>query len=217
MDRCQIFESLQRNFAYAGIAANLARQSYPFNGAVTFGLLFLGFDIVSLLLFIAYDAEQFDEYTQAVNNLSVLTLITVALLILIVKIKQLFEFIDSGNDLVNISELDTKSILSHRVCRNYAINVVNILGLKYSPSSSIFRKVIRFEQKLSNIIFFILVKVIPVFVCTPVVISAFLKYFATDLGTDAFELIYPMWYVFYLNSFGKSHFNNFDNFLKATV
>lgn len=66
-----------------------------------------------MLLFIAYDAEQFAEYAQCVNMMCVIFMVFLALLILIVKIEQLFEFLDGGTDLVNISELDTKSILSH--------------------------------------------------------------------------------------------------------
>lgn len=106
MEQLKAFELIQKHFAYAGITPNLARQTSPFNAAILFGFLLLGLDIVSLLLFIAYDAELFDEYTQSVNTVSVLTLIFLALLVLIVKIEQLFELIDGGNDLVNISEFD---------------------------------------------------------------------------------------------------------------
>lgn len=116
MEQLKAFESIQRNFAYAGITANFAHQSRPLNRRISFGFLLLTLDICSVLLFVVYDAEQFVEYTQCANILSAMTIIIFALLALTVRVKRLFEFIAGGNDLVNISELNTKNILCHRVC-----------------------------------------------------------------------------------------------------
>lgn len=77
----------------------------------------------------------------------------------------------------------------------YSLNVANILGLKCSPSQSIFRDTIQLEQKLSRIIF-IVMKASPVCVYAPILINTYSTvYFTTDLGADAFELIYPLRYV----------------------
>lgn len=67
------------------------------------------------------------------------------------------------------------------------------LELKYSASEEIFRKANRFEKKWSKIINFVIFKLTPAFALLPWCIYVYFLYFTTDLGTDAFELPYPMW------------------------
>lgn len=110
MEHRKAFELIQRDFAYGGITSDLVHQSYPLNGRILFGFLLLGSNICFVLLFAVKNAKEFDEYTQCVNVITGMMLFIFALLILIVKIKQLFEFIDGGNDLINISEFHMKSI-----------------------------------------------------------------------------------------------------------
>lgn len=100
----------------------------------------------------------------------------------------------------------------------HQVLLLTIVGLKYSPSKSIFRKAIRFERKLSRFIFHLLIKIAPLCNFTAVLIPALFNYFIKNLGPNAFNLIYPMWYVFQLNSFWKSRFNIiFAISLKVTI
>lgn len=98
------FEIIQKSLATAGIIPTLANQSYPFNREILLVLLSLGSSLYCTTVFILYDAENFSEYTQSVYTDTLLTVIILALLILMFKVKQLFEFINSSNDIANTSE-----------------------------------------------------------------------------------------------------------------
>lgn len=104
------FESIRKNLATAGITENLRDQSYPFNGIILFGFLLLGLANACVFVFIFNDANEFADYTQAVFGISVVTVFIFALLILILRVEQLFAFIDGGNELFNISGLKIGNI-----------------------------------------------------------------------------------------------------------
>lgn len=89
--------------------------------------MLLGFNICSIVIFVVYEAEQFAEYTQSINTGSIMILLILALLIAIVKVKELFEFIDGGNALFDTSELEIKKFLFHRVCWKYSIIIWSLL------------------------------------------------------------------------------------------
>lgn len=122
----KVFELIQKDFAIIGITSNLAHQAYPFNGRILLGFLLLCSNICFVFVFSVNDAEQFAEYAQCVNILSLMALNMFAFLILIVNVKPLFEFIDVGNDLVNISECDIKSESPWTLLK-YSLNIANIL------------------------------------------------------------------------------------------
>lgn len=121
------FELIRKNFAIAGITPKLVHQSYPFNGTILFSFMLLGFNICSIVIFVVYEAEQFAEYTQSINTGSIMILLILALLISIVKVKELFEFSDGGNALFDTSELEIKKFLFHRVCWKYSIIIWSLL------------------------------------------------------------------------------------------
>lgn len=100
----KVFEIILKNFDTIGISANLANQSYPFNGTILSGFFILGVAIYFSFVYIIYDAETFAEYTQSIYMGSLLTFIAIALLILVLNVKKLFEFVNHGDDLVNTSK-----------------------------------------------------------------------------------------------------------------
>lgn len=67
-------------------------------------------------------------------------------------------------------------------------------ALKYSATKSIFRKAIRLERRLSEIIYFVIAKMTPKLICLPFLFITFCTYFTTDLGSTAIELPWPMWW-----------------------
>lgn len=111
--KLKLFELPQEHFAIAGITSALASQPYPFNAAVLSGFLLLALSIYMTSVFLIYDAETFAEYTQSVYTDTLLTLIIFALLILILKVKSLFEFINGCEDLASTSECEYQ-ILEHK-------------------------------------------------------------------------------------------------------
>lgn len=73
---------------------------------------------------------------------------------------------------------------------------INVQALKYATSNSIFYETVVFEQKLSEIVFFVVLKMSPVCVFTPFLVYSYFIYFTTDLGPTAFELPTPAWFPF---------------------
>lgn len=102
--KLKAFGIIQKNFAIAGITPSLANQSYPFNGRILFGILVLGACIYSMSVFILYEADSFLEYTQSTYAGSLVTLIIFVLLIIIFKVRKLFELISGCDDLIKTGE-----------------------------------------------------------------------------------------------------------------
>lgn len=101
----KVFETTQKYLAIAGIRPSLVHRSCPFDWLTSFGLLFLGLNIYCTSAFIMHDAETIDDYTQSIYAASFLILMTMALMVLILEVENLFEFIRNSDDLVHISEL----------------------------------------------------------------------------------------------------------------
>lgn len=68
-----------------------------------------------------------------------------------------------------------------------------ILALEYPSSALIFNKAIQSEQKLYEIIFFVMMKLTPVCVYVPWCIYTYFIYFYGDAQSNVFELPFPMW------------------------
>lgn len=94
----------QKYFATAGITASLTKQSCPLNGEILLGFLLLGSGIYSSIVFIAFDAKTFAEYTQSVYMGSLLTFISSIVLALISETKEVFDAIDGCDNLVHTSK-----------------------------------------------------------------------------------------------------------------
>lgn len=104
LPKLKVFELIQRSFATVGIAPILVDQSYPLNGRILFGFLLLDSGICITVKFIIYEAKTFAEYTQCIYGCSMGAIIIISLLILILKVKKLFEFVSDCDGLVNTSE-----------------------------------------------------------------------------------------------------------------
>lgn len=102
--KLQPFEMARKTFATAGITPNLVDQSYPFNGTILYGFVMLVSAIYCTSIFIIHDAETFGEYTQSVCAYSFVILVIFSLLIVVLKVKKLYELINSFDVLVNTSE-----------------------------------------------------------------------------------------------------------------
>lgn len=76
----------------------------------------------------------------------------------------------------------------------FSISIKLNSALKYSAARTFFHEANQVEEKLSKIIFFIMVDMTPGCVFVPWIGYVFLIYFTSDLGNAAFELPCPMWY-----------------------
>lgn len=104
LPKSKVFEIIEKYFAIAGITPSLAEQTCPLNGCILLGFLLLGSAMYFTSVFLIDEAETFAEYTQSVYTNALSTLIILALLILIFKVKQLFKFINDCDKLAKISE-----------------------------------------------------------------------------------------------------------------
>lgn len=186
------FEILLKHFGALGIGPNLTKQAYPLNVKILMGFFVLCFAISGLVIFIFYDANTFIEYVQSIYICTFNTLIFSTLLIIILKVDQLFEVINDWEKLVNTSEFDVNRIR----CLLYSIFFFFFfvfLALKFSVSKSIFNEAVRLEHKLSRILFVLVVKMTPPCGALPFLVYSYFIYFTTDLGRDAFQLPAPTW------------------------
>lgn len=68
-----------------------------------------------------------------------------------------------------------------------------LAGLKYAASEKRFTKINRQVEKMSEIVYFIMVKISVPAILGPKAIHSYYTHFSTDLGADAFESPLPMW------------------------
>lgn len=73
---------------------------------------------------------------------------------------------------------------------------IKILGLKFGSSKAIYANTNQSVEKVSDILYVVFIKVLLPSVIWPKFVISFVKYFATDLGGDAFDLPLPWWWVF---------------------
>lgn len=103
--KCKVFEIPLKSFAALGVTPALATQSYPWNGRILMGCLALCISICSTGLFIIYEAKRFAQYTQSIYICSFAVVIFLAALIIVLQVKDLFEYIFGIDKLVDTSEL----------------------------------------------------------------------------------------------------------------
>lgn len=102
--RMKIFETIQRHFAILGITVNQTRNLSSIslkNVLILFGMLF---SVVSQIICIISVAETFEEYTLCIYGSFTLAVTCIELAMHIWKMKQLFEFIENFEHIIETSE-----------------------------------------------------------------------------------------------------------------
>lgn len=69
------------------------------------------------------------------------------------------------------------------------------LGLKHEESRAMYEKTNHLMEKISKIVYFIIMNSSILGFVIPIAIISYLKYYTTNLGEDAFDLSIPVWYV----------------------
>lgn len=77
---------------------------------------------------------------------------------------------------------------------------VFVLGLKDPASKAVHEETNRRVEKISRILHVATGVVCPQFVVWPKFLGCFAIYFTTDVGSEAFELPFPMWYAYFWNA-----------------
>lgn len=91
-------------------------------------------------------------------------------------------------------------------CQLVSLSIV--LGCEYPDSKDIYGRVNKKNEKWTKMLDFVLLKVTLPGVIMPNFIISYFLYFATDLGSEAFRLPFPKWYIIHqrYNTFHFSHF-----------
>lgn len=104
----KVFQLTQKNFAIVGITSNWAIKSQPFDWKIFEGFSILSSSIICSLMYILFEADTLNEYTQSIYSGSVSASIIVCLMIIIINVKKLFQLIDICENIVNTSEFKAK-------------------------------------------------------------------------------------------------------------
>lgn len=104
IQKIQILELTQKNFAAIGIAPDLVHQSYPFNRKIFWGFLVLILSLSCNSMYAFREAKTFSEYTQSTHMLSMAVLFALILVVLLLSATQLFNIIDGLENLANTSK-----------------------------------------------------------------------------------------------------------------
>lgn len=75
----------------------------------------------------------------------------------------------------------------------YLTKMLYISALKYTSTESIFNEAVKYERKLSRIVFFIQIEIIPACFFMPCIIYTIFIYFIIDSASDAFKLPFHIW------------------------
>lgn len=102
--KIRTFQLVQKQLAHIGISSKLASQPYPLNGKILLGLFTLGCTIICVFKFTFYDAKTFSESAQSIYFGSVAIVVIYSLLIVVLKVEEIFALINDCENLVNTSK-----------------------------------------------------------------------------------------------------------------
>lgn len=148
------------------------------------------------------------------------------LMIMMVYLSELFNLINGCELLANTSEWKS-NFFPFFAKKKQSYFLDNILAFKYSPSQPIFYKTHRQVEKRTEILFFVIAKMTPVFAILPPLTYSFFIYFTTDAGPNAF-ILPPIWWAWActkcivplgIESFGYLSFSIFllDNICTCSI
>lgn len=102
--KIKVFQLVQKHFATIGICSNLAEQPYPINTKIIKGSATLILFIICSLIYLSYEAKTISENMRIIYMCSSATLIFLALMILTLNVKELFQVVNDFDSIANTSE-----------------------------------------------------------------------------------------------------------------
>lgn len=183
----EIFRKIQINFGLFGVT-----QSDAFNIKTFLWIPMFGLSIILHILFVVQEANTFIEYTSSIYVISGIVGIVTGFSTIAFRTGIFFQCIKSCENIMSKSEW--LIFLPKR----YPTKIISrkkysLLGLEYPISKAIYEETNRQVEKWNEIINFIMAKMTPIVLVWPSFILSFFRYFTTDLGNGAFELMLPIW------------------------
>lgn len=183
----KIFQTVRKHYAIMGISSPSDQSA---SEIVLLGFLIFGCSFASQFMYIFRVASGFMEYMECVSSLSAGGIIFVSFAAIVFRKRTLFESIDNIEKLVDSSKADFVFFEFNLKNNN---SCVRFLGCKFPKPRTFFFKTNAKIERLSKIVFTVVVKIIVQFVMVPKCIVSFAVYLTTDAGSDSFELPIPMW------------------------
>lgn len=100
-----VFLLIQKNLAKMGITKQQSRRAHPIDGKILMEILMLAINAILQFIYLAHDAKGFRECTESIYMTSIGIAAFVLFASLIVKMNEVFEFIDEADKTVE----ETKS------------------------------------------------------------------------------------------------------------
>lgn len=194
----KIFETVRKHYAILGISpSNQWSQNRPFDGKILLGFLLFGCNLASQTVYIYRVADDFKEYMMCICSISATFTMFVCFAAVFYRKAQLFECFGNMEKSIDAR----KTVWSHHYCARLngqfqAQNILNILiylDSKDAETKAIALKNIQRVERLSEITFTVVMKVIVQCMALPKCIVSFGVYFFTDSGSDSFQLPFPLW------------------------
>lgn len=167
-------------------------HSGGFNLKTAMGLLLLDLNVASsVILIFTLENDDLMGYVNGFVSASTLIEMVCSFVAIVLQQMKLFKIIRFIEKLINRSEC--ASITSMTRNNRFETLKFEFVGLKNARSKEIYEDTNRLLEKISGILFIAFVKVVPQLMIWPTFALSFAKYFATDLGADAFQLPLFLW------------------------
>lgn len=194
----KIFRIIQKQYAIVGIGPyEQFTQKCPVNGREFLGFLLFGCLILTQLVYIYRVASSFMEYIVCICSVSGGIIVFVCFAAIVFGKISLFECIGWIENLIEISKMQS---YRNYLYKWFILNTISFQtlksftsGCKYPISEAFFFKANQQIERLSEIVFMAMLKVLLQLLLLPKCIASFGIYFTTDSGSDSFQLPIPLW------------------------
>lgn len=102
LPKIKTFQAIQKSLAMVGISPELATQTYSLNGRLLLDFALFGSGVTFQSVYISNDAKTFSEYTQSIYVASAGLLIVFILIVLILKVNELFDLTKRYDSILNM-------------------------------------------------------------------------------------------------------------------
>ena len=189
----KLFKVTKKLCVIYGVALNPNQFNWP----SSIVLFIFGISFISNFLYSRCEAKTFQEYADSIFIGTTLTTAMMTFAYLAWKIQSIFICIDDAEDSIDDSELTFMHKTSYFAVKIRFKTEKNILELKYHPKSKpIYMRSNRATDRINSILFAAIVIIFFPLAMISILSVSFCDYLTTDLGSEAFQMPFPFWYVF---------------------
>lgn len=100
----KILTTVQKNFALIGISAKQSTQNNPFNAENLIVLLILCLTLITNVMNLIYEADNFKDYTISVFSCSTMIVAILIFVMILARMRHLFDFLKQAEQIINKSK-----------------------------------------------------------------------------------------------------------------